>query len=768
PIKQFKLTKDDVPGLLAALKSDNQFWRLHAQRLLVERGDKSVAPELAKMVAEAPVDPIGLSPAAIHALWTMQGLGLLEAGQAGGTGDANPTSAAAAALKHKTPGVRKAAVDVLPRTEAGLAALLSNKVLEDADPQVRKSALLALAEMPQQANPAAGEAVYAALAGPGVGDDRWLADAAMIAGARHDAGFLRAALTAFKVPEGSTEAPKSDATANLVRNGSFEEVAGGAPRGWRTRHYAGEAKQELSTTVARTGKNSVVLKSDKGADTSWYVDAAVEPNTNYKLSAWVKTENVTPVRGGRGAQLNVHGTEFRSPALTGTEDWRRIELAFNSGPQTRVSINCLFGGWGHATGTAYFDDVELTKGGVAVALPGATGKVLSAVITHYAQRSPKESVVPTLAALRTAQPQIATIVIDALSGSWPDGPDAAPQLTAADATELQAVMKALPPAGKDRLLALAGKWGRADLFGEALAAALKDLTARLDDPKATPGARGEAAKRLIAVADTPDAVAAVTKHVNANAGPDVQRELLSALAESRSPAVGEQLIANWLKLSPAAQKVALPMLLRREPWTRSLLAGVQAGTINPKDVLPQQWQALTTHPDPQIGNLAKTLQKSTGQAVSADRKAIVDKLQPVVEKAGDAKRGLAVYERNCQVCHQMGDKGGKVGPDLTGVGARPKSDLLIEVVDPNRSVEGTYRQWSAKTEDDVITGRLLSESQTSVEIIDAAGTVHALQRNQIKSLTASERSVMPEGFEAIPAEELADLLEFLSTSKAKH
>ena len=43
PSERPKLSKDDPKGLVAALKNDNMFWRLHAQRLLVERGDRSVA-----------------------------------------------------------------------------------------------------------------------------------------------------------------------------------------------------------------------------------------------------------------------------------------------------------------------------------------------------------------------------------------------------------------------------------------------------------------------------------------------------------------------------------------------------------------------------------------------------------------------------------------------------------------------------------------------------------------------------------------------------
>src|SRR5438045_1369166 len=61
--------KDAAPEkLVEALKSDNMFWRLHAQRLLVERGKADVSPALTKLAADPSVDEIRLNTAAIHAL----------------------------------------------------------------------------------------------------------------------------------------------------------------------------------------------------------------------------------------------------------------------------------------------------------------------------------------------------------------------------------------------------------------------------------------------------------------------------------------------------------------------------------------------------------------------------------------------------------------------------------------------------------------------------------------------------------------------------
>ncbi|MGN6544413.1 MAG: PVC-type heme-binding CxxCH protein, partial [Aureliella sp.] len=56
-----KLSASDPKGLVAALKNTNRLWRRHAQRLLVERGQSDVVPELIKLVADQQHDEVGLN-----------------------------------------------------------------------------------------------------------------------------------------------------------------------------------------------------------------------------------------------------------------------------------------------------------------------------------------------------------------------------------------------------------------------------------------------------------------------------------------------------------------------------------------------------------------------------------------------------------------------------------------------------------------------------------------------------------------------------------
>ena len=100
------------PGLLKALSNDNMFWRTHAQRLLVEKGDKTVLPALYKLVQNEKLDEIGINAPAVHALWTIHGLKALN-----GTNQ-EAINVAIKALTHPSAGVRRAAIQVLPKTAA--------------------------------------------------------------------------------------------------------------------------------------------------------------------------------------------------------------------------------------------------------------------------------------------------------------------------------------------------------------------------------------------------------------------------------------------------------------------------------------------------------------------------------------------------------------------------------------------------------------------------------------------------------------------------
>jgi len=153
-------------------------------------------------------------------------------------------------------------------------------------------------------------------------------------------------------------AAKPVTPAGMIRNSSFEEAVNEKVAGWETSTYNGRGKFEY-VEGGRTGKRAVMLSSENGADIGWLTSVPVKPRSRYRLSGWIKTENVE-AGSGKGALLNLHNIQpSQTRAVTGTKDWTKVEVVFDTGDRATVEINCLFGGWGLSKGQAWYDDVQL-------------------------------------------------------------------------------------------------------------------------------------------------------------------------------------------------------------------------------------------------------------------------------------------------------------------------------------------------------------------------------------------------------------------------
>ena len=75
PTEPPRLANADSSQLVEHLRHPNLWWRTTAQRLLVDRGDRSVAPALEEMARDKES-----AIARLHALWTLEGLGEFDAG----------------------------------------------------------------------------------------------------------------------------------------------------------------------------------------------------------------------------------------------------------------------------------------------------------------------------------------------------------------------------------------------------------------------------------------------------------------------------------------------------------------------------------------------------------------------------------------------------------------------------------------------------------------------------------------------------------------
>jgi len=180
-----KLSSATTNDLVKALDHPNPWWRETAQRLLLERGDKSAVPALASLVRQGKT-----APGRVHALYALDGLSRLEPADVG------------EALGDASDGVRVHALQLADRWLDKDPAVLK-KVLgmtDDPDPRVRIQLALTLGESRQ-------EQALDALASLAArhGDEIWMSPAISSSLVRSPAPFL-ARLLAADGPTAGTQA----------------------------------------------------------------------------------------------------------------------------------------------------------------------------------------------------------------------------------------------------------------------------------------------------------------------------------------------------------------------------------------------------------------------------------------------------------------------------------------------------------------------------------------------------------------------------------
>ena len=126
-----------------------------------------------------------------------------------------------------------------------------------------------------------------------------------------------------------------------------------------------EAMTELvrDSNIKYSEEDSYKITNEQYNDSVFYKEIEVEPNTPYRISCMVKTENVVSKNGkDSGAMIWIMDTNDHSVPISGTEDWQHIELIFDSKDKDKVQIAFRLGGNNsECTGTAWFTDFKLEK-----------------------------------------------------------------------------------------------------------------------------------------------------------------------------------------------------------------------------------------------------------------------------------------------------------------------------------------------------------------------------------------------------------------------
>jgi putative heme-binding domain-containing protein len=143
-----------------------------------------------------------------------------------------------------------------------------------------------------------------------------------------------------------------------------------------------------------------------------------------------------------------------------------------------------------------------------------------------------------------------------------------------------------------------------------------------------------------------------------------------------------------------------------------------------------------------------------------------------LSRAGDPKHGMQVFldanKSRCVLCHRVGDRGERVGPELTGLGSRFSRAYIVEsVLDPSRTVAPSFEQTFVEMKSGkVLSGIKVAETETSITLVDGETVKHVVARADIEEQRKQAGSAMPEGLEKrLTEDEFVDLIAYLASLK---
>ncbi len=380
--------------------------------------------------------------------------------------------------------------------------------------------------------------------------------------------------------------------------------------------------------------------------------------------------------------------------------------------------------------------------------------------------------------LSARAPDVASVA-SLLEYALKTGSPAAPQCVAAIAAKVDGLGADTAGALKQRLTPLIESiLGRRqstplELSVQLLAARLHvgtldaaDVRRKFVSPAEAESTRLQALDALIAFNDRP--LLDVLPDVLASASPDFTTKIFAALGRVETPRLGEVLLAQYPKLAPQLQPLAIDLIMQREPWAAKLLGAVLKGTL-PKSVLNAN--DLRKIMDSDDREAIWAVEKAYGQVReqrNPQREQVVAEMGEFLRRnPGNAMAGQRVFNNLCAQCHTIYGQGAKIGPDITANGRSNFDQLLSNVFDPSLVIGPGYQVVTVVTTDGRnLTGLLAEDNEQRVVIRIPGGSEETVARSQVKYTRPSKLSMMPEGIETLLSRtDLSDLFAFLSLDK---
>jgi cytochrome c oxidase cbb3-type subunit III len=136
--------------------------------------------------------------------------------------------------------------------------------------------------------------------------------------------------------------------------------------------------------------------------------------------------------------------------------------------------------------------------------------------------------------------------------------------------------------------------------------------------------------------------------------------------------------------------------------------------------------------------------------------------------SGNPKHGRDLFfgPSGCSECHMIKGEGGFIGTDLSSyANTQPAENIRAAITDPNRNLDPRKRVLIVTMADgQTLTGVARNEDNFSLQLQTSDGTLHLLNRSELRNIEYQPRSLMPDEYGSrLCREELDDLVSYLAS-----
>lgn len=269
----------------------------------------------------------------------------------------------------------------------------------------------------------------------------------------------------------------------------------------------------------------------------------------------------------------------------------------------------------------------------------------------------------------------------------------------------------------------------------------------------------------------PKATAALTDQAKTTANSiEIRDAAITALGKLLNPEVRVALLTMFAGAPARIQSSLALALVSTTEGANDFLNAIAAGKASARLLLEKPVE--TKLKQRNLAGYEKRIMELTKGLPPADQllqKKITDKKTAFLMSKNDEIKGEALFGKHCASCHQIANKGAKIGPQLDGIGSRGLERLLEDMLDPNRNVDQAFRQTTLSLKNgQLVNGLLLREEGVLLVLADQQGKEVRIANDQVEERKISPVSPMPAGFvDQLTNAEFADLMAYLLSNQLK-